>query len=257
MFKQMLKQPTILLPKQHILLCSHMRANTTLLGHILGSHPDISGYYEHHIGYSSWKSLIRNKMKFCQENPAEPVTKYYFDKILHNEHYLTEEVMQHKNVVLFFMLRRPERTIKSIVNLYRKIDPQNDFASAEFATNYYISRVEKIAVIARNYAQRKPIYYLDAEMLVESTDEALQTLSSWFGLTPPLNAEYRLFALTGKKRYGDSSEHIKSGSIKQSRDCYKSIELDAVQLNKANYAYHNARTGILALAQQPNYLAIA
>ena len=34
---------------QHIFLLSHMRANTSLISHILGSHPQISGYYEMHL----------------------------------------------------------------------------------------------------------------------------------------------------------------------------------------------------------------
>ena len=257
MFKEILKQPSILLPKQHIFLCSHMRANTTLLGHILGSHPDISGYYEHHIGYSSWKSLIRNKMKFSLENPAEPVTKYYFDKILHNEHYVTDDILQRQNVSLFFMLRKPELTIKSIINLYRSIDPQNAFSSSEFATDYYIDRVNKIAEIARKYAQNKPIYYLDAESLVEDTERTLQTISFWFALSPELDAKYRLFTLTGKKHYGDSSENIKTGSIKKAKTGYKDIKLDSAMLNKAEYAYGSARTCLLDLAEQQNYLATA
>ena len=38
-------------PCARIFLLSHMRAYTSLAGHILGSHPQINGYYEMHLGY--------------------------------------------------------------------------------------------------------------------------------------------------------------------------------------------------------------
>lgn len=254
MLKELLKKPTILLPKQHIMLCSHMRANTTLLGHILGSHPDVSGYYEQHIGYSSWKSLIRNKLKFSTENPNEPVTRFYFDKILHNEHYLTEEVFKRENVRLFFMLRNPERSIKSIVSLYQRIDSNNAFANPEFATGYYIERVAKIAEIAQSYAQYKTLYYLDAELLVKDTERSLQSLSRWFGLTPALNSSYRMFELTGAKRHGDPSEQIKTGNVNQKVTSYADIIIDSALIDEAKMAYQLARASIVDRAESDNML---
>ena len=37
----------LLTPLEPILLLSHMRANTSLFGHILGTHPEINGYHEY------------------------------------------------------------------------------------------------------------------------------------------------------------------------------------------------------------------
>jgi len=45
-----------------------MRANTSLFGHILGSSPEINGYYEMHISYYSWKSLIRQKLIYLENH---------------------------------------------------------------------------------------------------------------------------------------------------------------------------------------------
>jgi len=34
-----------------------------LLSHIFGSNPEVEGYYELHMGYYSWKSLLRQKLR--------------------------------------------------------------------------------------------------------------------------------------------------------------------------------------------------
>ena len=41
-----------------IFLLSHMRAFTSLAGHILGSHPQINGYFEMHISYDDGKEEL-------------------------------------------------------------------------------------------------------------------------------------------------------------------------------------------------------
>ncbi|TCS68990.1 hypothetical protein EDC61_1225 [Sulfuritortus calidifontis] len=46
-------------PHARIFLLSHMRAFTSLAGHILGSHPQINGYYEMHISYWDAAALDR------------------------------------------------------------------------------------------------------------------------------------------------------------------------------------------------------
>ena len=46
-------------PCARIFLLSHMRAYTSLAGHILGSHPQINGYYEMHSGMRVVSALER------------------------------------------------------------------------------------------------------------------------------------------------------------------------------------------------------
>jgi hypothetical protein len=49
-----------------IFLLSHMRAFTSLAGHILGSHPQVNGYYEMHISYEDAFALDRQLGGFRQ-----------------------------------------------------------------------------------------------------------------------------------------------------------------------------------------------
>lgn len=226
-----------------------MRANTTLLGHIFGSHDDISGYYEHHIGYYSWKSLLRNKLKFSNENPREPVTSIYFDKVLHNEHYIDDKILKNHNVSVFFMLREPEKTLKSIVSLYNKIDPNDELCDPHYAAEYYIYRLDEMLRIATKYSELKDVYYLDSEALVGGAEVALSKISDWFSIIPVLKPEYKTFELSGKRKYGDSSENIKKGVINTKPSNYDEIDIEEKILSNCTEAYNVTRNGFLSLAK--------
>ncbi len=226
-----------------------MRANTTLLGHIFGSHDDISGYYEHHIGYYSWKSLLREKMKFFSENPREPVTSIYFDKVLHNGHYIDDKILNNDNVSVFFMLREPERTVKSIVSLYNRINPKDSFCDPNYAADYYINRLSQMLNIATKYSKKKDVYYLDSESLISNSKATLSNISSWFSIDPELKSEYKTFELSGKKKYGDSSENIKRGVISKKASNYDEIEIEEASIRKCIDAYNFTRDGLLRIAK--------
>ena len=55
-------------PYARIFLLSHMRAFTSLAGHILGSHPQINGYYEMHLSYEDAAALDRQRGGFEVHN---------------------------------------------------------------------------------------------------------------------------------------------------------------------------------------------
>ncbi len=246
---RILKNPTVVFPSKYIILVSHMRANTSLLGHIFGSHNDISGYYEQHIGYYSWKSLIRLKLKFIEENPKEPVSNIYFDKVLHSGHAVQPKVFDGSHSTLLFVLRKPELTIKSIVAMYQRMNKDHPHAQIENAVDYYVERTQQIVKIARDYAHKSDIAYMDAEALIENTDEALVSISNWCRLEPALTAEYKMFDLTGKKVVGDSSKMITSGKVEKSVRNYDEIQLTAAQLEIAQVTYINCRNELLGICE--------
>ena len=130
---------------QPIIMLSHMRANTSLFGHVLGNNPEINGYYEMHIGYYSWKSLIRQKLKFLENHKFKKESKYIFDKVLHNEHEVNCEMLIQHNAKIIISLRSPEETIPSIIKLYNeKVDPSHEFATFNGAASYYKTRLDTL-----------------------------------------------------------------------------------------------------------------
>lgn len=206
-----LKKPRILQPKRHILLLSHMRAYTSLFGHILGSHPEIEGYYEMHIGYYSWKSLFRQKQLYYKEHSAKKNAHFMFDKILHNEHHISSALLTQKNVIPLFSLREPAETIPSIISLYQKVKPEDDFNNIEYATKYYIKRLEYLSGLSSTLPNA--FYYIDSKALINNTATAMKELTNVLQLDTELIPKYKSMNRTGKGNSGDHSTELKTGTI--------------------------------------------
>lgn len=227
------KKPNILLPKKHILLLSHMRAYTSLFGHILGNHPEIEGYYEMHIGYYSWKSLYRQKQLYYQEHSAKKNAHFMFDKILHNEHFVSNALLTQKNIIPLFSLREPSETIPSIISLYQRVKPEHDFNNIEYATDYYIKRVQYLSELAASMPQE--FYYIDSKALINNTAKAMAGLTEILQLGSSLTPEYKRMNKTGKGNSGDHSSELKTGSIQTNIKEKKPLPLPLLQ--KATDAY--------------------
>ncbi|MEW6677488.1 MAG: hypothetical protein AB1421_06165 [Pseudomonadota bacterium] len=242
---QLVRHPHHLVGHRNIFLFSHMRANTSLFGHILGSHPDIEGYYEMHIGYYSWKSLWRQKLLYLENHALKPTSRFFFDKLLHDYCVVAPEILARPGTRCIFMLRRPGKTIPSIVGLYRKNQPEHEFAQVEGAAAYYMARVGELAHLAKTMPHG--FYYLDAEDLIERSTETLQALSDWLGLSQPLTPEYRMFSKTGAPQAGDSSDRIKSGTIHKSQSDYSDIPLTPEMQAEAEHIYRETRQLLTSL----------
>lgn len=240
---RILRNPRHLFGHRNIFLFSHMRANTSLFGHILGSHPDIEGYYEMHIGYYSWKSLWRQKFLYLENHSFKPSSYIFFDKLLHDYCVVSQEILARSSTHSIFMLRSPEKSIKSTVSLYRKNQPEHEYAQVSGATKYYTDRVQKLANIAKT--MRRQYYYLDAEDLIKHPVETLASLSAWLNLSQPLVPEYQTFSKTGTPQAGDNSELIKSGTINQRQHDYSHINLDAAALAAAEAIYLESRNSLI------------
>jgi len=210
-FQQLKNAPLVLKPKKHILLLSHMRAYTSLLGHIFGSNADIEGYYEMHTGYYSWKSRYKVKMMYYQEHQAKQNAHFLFDKVLHNEHWVNPNLLNTDNFSPIIAIRNPETTIRSIIAHYQKINPTHEYNSLDFATTYYKERLMGLADIARQIPEQ--YLYFDAETIKTKTDETLTAITSFLGLTNNLTPNYKKMEKTGARFSGDNSTELFSGAI--------------------------------------------
>jgi hypothetical protein len=237
------KTAATLIPKKNIFLLSHMRAFTSLFGHIMGSNPEICGYYEMHIGYYSWKSLIRQRwIYFSQENP-KPHFTYMFDKVLHNEHEVSMDVLNRPRTKAIFCLRHPREVIPSILNLYQRVDPKHEFNSEDFATEYYIQRLAKLSKIA--VSMERGFFYFDAEALKSKTDETLHQLGDWLELGTKLVSTYQIQRNTSKNRFGDSSERLRTGRVMHEDSNYQDFITNEGLQNHAIQAYETARSCLI------------
>ena len=244
--------PSLILQHRNIFLLSHMRANTSLFGHLLGSHPQVEGYYEMHIGYYSWKSLWRQKLQHFAGHAAKPGARYMFDKLLHDGHPVALRLLQRPQSRTIMMLREPAQSIKSLVVLYREKNPQLPEATAEGAARYYITRLQTLAGVAEVMAQR--YFYLDAECLISDTGATLQALGDWLGLDAPIPTEYQTFAQTGRGNAGDTSSRLKSGKVSRSSNSYTDIEVPPALMDEAMQAYQRHRGTLRARSARQSSL---
>ncbi|WP_143142102.1 hypothetical protein [Alteromonas sp. V450] len=212
--KSLAKNPSLLNGKKHLFLLSHMRANTSLMGHLLGSHPEINGYYEMHIGYYSSKSLLRQKALYCEAHSLKAKSTYMFDKVLHNEHEVTDAMLTNSRCHFLISIRAPEYAVPSIVSLYRKAHPKHEFIEPKSAAHYYCQRLEALASMVKRCAF--DYLYLDADVIKVNPSETLERLTSYLALSSPLTSRYEKMHNTGKAKAGDSSSSLMSGEIIQS-----------------------------------------
>jgi hypothetical protein len=236
------------LPERYarIFLLSHMRAFTSLAGHILGSHPQINGYYEMHLSYEDASALDKQLEVFRAGDVLKENSRYLFDKLLHNDYALKPERLGMADIRILVALAEPEHTIKSIVHLFaQKADPDL-YASPVEAANYYIARVNALADFCQTAPRR--YFYFDAELWQRAPEQLLPRLAGWLELDSPLSERYETFSHTGKAGKGDSSRRIHGGSIDNTRVDYSHIAIPEDALRAAREAYRECRERIIARA---------
>jgi hypothetical protein len=233
-------------PYARIFLLSHMRAFTSLAGHILGSHPQINGYYEMHMSYEDPSALDRQLAMFLQGDALKPNSRYLFDKLLHNDYALRPERLGLADIRILVSLAEPEHTIRSIVHLFRQKPDPDLYASPVEAAKYYVERVRALAEFCRTTDW--PYYYFDAELWQRAPERLLPRLTEWLELGSPLSERYEVFSQTGQARRGDTSERMRSGGIDQVRSDYAHIAIPEAALNAARVAYEACRRQIISSA---------
>lgn len=234
-------------PYARIFLLSHMRAYTSLAGHILGSHPQINGYYEMHLGYEEPAALDRQLAAFRQDEALKPGSRYLFDKLLHNDYALKPERLGRADIRILVALAEPAHTIRSIVHLFAQKPDPDLYASPVQAAHYYIERVRALAGFCRTTDW--PYRYFDAEMLQRAPETLLPRLTAWLELDSPLSERYEVFSQTGKARRGDTSERVRSGRIDRGRSDYSAVVIPEEALRAAQAAYRECREEIVAGAR--------
>jgi hypothetical protein len=222
-----------------------MRSRSSLLSHILGSNPHISGYSELSVIYRDRLSYLEQVIKIHQDGLDVNSSIKLFDKILHNSFDFKNNVaLSSSDIDVLIMLRPPEPTIRSIVTMGQKNNNKN-YSDIEWACKYYQTRVNKILAISEDIGR---YYFLESDDIINHTSTTLENLSSFLGLDVALTSEYGSFNKTGMKKSGDTSENIKKGKIIQTRQ-NDSIEIPNETLDSLNMLYLTSVASLRAKSQ--------
>jgi hypothetical protein len=193
-----------------LFVLSHMRSYSSLLSHVLGSHPEIDGYCETHLRYrfsfDLWR--LRSKVKRLTGEPLRG--RYVLDKILHN-YPVAHGILANPRTRAVFLLREPADVVQSIIHMGTHLDPLEQNTNVGQVTSYYKARLERLAALAPVLGRRAA--FLPSEALLTNTDAALEFLRDFLELHQPLERRYRSFAKTGEPGFGDPSPAIRSGEI--------------------------------------------
>ena len=228
--------------KKYLFLVSHMRSYSTLLSHILGSSSDISGYRENHISYNGQINLLKLRYRTQMAIEGKLGGTYVLDKILHNHWRISESILQKPNLKVLLTIRKPQDTVKSIINMGQKFVDEDWYLDHVKVADYYSGRLKAIAAYAELLGEKAA--YFNAEDLIEQPDILTTNLSNWLQLKDPLKTEYKQFRDTGKPIHGDPSSNILEGKILKNKRNYE-IELNSDLVEQLNQVYEETRQKLL------------
>jgi hypothetical protein len=221
--------PSLVKFHRYLFVMAHARSYSTLLCHILGSHPQICGYSEAMIPYETPVDLIRLNCSVARAGNYRGDSEYVLDKILYDTFVVSDVVLSNPRVTLVFIVREPAAAIASHVRMRIREQEQgtSDWGplgtdrvwNTDVATVYYIQRLRNLQLLcSRLEAIGKRGFFLTAEGLITDTPATFRWLERGLGLSEPLREDYRVFPNTGAPGYGDTSPVIRSGRVVRDRD---------------------------------------
>lgn len=223
-----------------------MRACTSVLGHVLGSHPEIDGYYELHRSYRCADDLDRQRAQLTCNDPAKPGARYVFDKLLHNDYTVDLALPALADAVVLVSLRPPAPTLASIVGLFAGKAPDDAYASPHGAAQYYLERLSRLAGFAAENPGR--YHYFDASLVRTDPPRLLTTLADWLALASPLSEHYQRFSQTGVVGAGDSSPALRAGQVLRTTPPPPALAIPPELRAETDAAYRAVRRRLITLA---------
>ncbi|MFT3922625.1 MAG: hypothetical protein QM778_08840 [Myxococcales bacterium] len=233
-----MRSPTdIFGPKQYLLVLSHMRSHSSLLAHILGSHPGVTGHAEMHCRYSTPLDLVKLRCRVIVDNGGQLTGQYVLDKVLWSHLHIDERILCRPDLKVVFLLRDAPSTLRSIVNLGVGFDFGHWYRDASKVSDYYVERLRTLRGLADTlHSSGRTSFFLHSSELVDDSDAVLADLGRWLGLQEPLRPQYDVFDTTGRRNAGDPSEHIKARTIVKSRPTHD-FDLDPALVQVASRAH--------------------
>ncbi len=206
-------------PFKYLFVFAHMRSGSSLLVHLLNSHPMILGYGETKITYkdaNSLSHLISKVAHFFGKNRV--VETYILDKVVQDKLFDAMSLLKRKDVYCLFLMRNAEKALPSItnmfVNVYPKIFP--GYAGGEVeALDYYSKRLEKLVELAQFVDSKERSLFVSYEQLIDQTEDVFVGIHEWLNIENTFNETYEVHKATGIPVVGDFSDTILSGKIQR------------------------------------------
>ncbi len=232
------------LTERYLFVLAHPRSGSTVLSHVLQSHPSIVGFGEHHEGYDTAEDLeaLAARNAWFARSPRT-TAPYTMDKIVWNHHGLSDAIVTHPDTRFIFLAREPAATLES----YRRMFA--DMTTDERRLESYRNRLDGMIDLAERIGDPARTTFVTYDDLTAKTADVLASLTDWLELPTPLRSDYELNSKSGSQSWGDPSEHIKAGKIISLDHSPTVIDLDV--LDEANTLYGASCERLQALTESP------
>ena len=225
---------------QAVLILGHMRCGSTLLLHILLTNPEFIGCGERNSPYRSLEDLDKLEVasRIAQRTPLRHV-HYTVDQINHDHLTPDIELLRDERVRCVFLIRDPQPSIQSILNLTQTYYQPWTVAKA---VDYYSQRLQTLEKYADQLNGRGKYLALTYDALIHDTAKTLTRLETFLCLKSKLSDRYKIQTFTGVR--GDPSGKIQNGRIV--RDRPHSVEISGREIEQAVRAYENCTRALIA-----------
>ena len=223
-----------------LLLLGHMRSGSTLLLHLLMTNPDVSALGERGVVYASRADLARLAIawRMARRSPFQRL-RYVADQVNHNHLTPNSRLLRDPRVRILFLLRRPELTIASILELYRTHYRQA--WSPSQAVDYYVERLGALTELGESLANPICAALIPYEALTDLPQDTLEALRVFLGLKRGFTQTYSTHSFTGK--HGDPGPNIAAGRIIHKAPTTQA-RLNVSELDRASRAYDQCRRAL-------------
>jgi hypothetical protein len=234
---------------EYIFILSHMRSGSSLLTHLLADNPEICGYGETGIRYSSHRDfdlLIGKVMYNLRQFPRFRKERYVMDKLLHDQLLEPDNVhlLSNERCRVIFLIREPQGALASLVNL-EKLNSLRLGEKGSF--DYYVARLATIERYAEEITRFCPCLVVTYDQILHQTTETLDSLRQFLELSQPLRESYHRLPTTGRLGVGDGSSNIRSGYILRGERSSGNTPISPSLLNDAQDAFERCRTRLTEL----------
>lgn len=196
------------LTHRYLFVLAHPRSGSTVVSHILQSHPEVIGFGEHHTEYETEADLVSLAMRnaFFERSPRA-THRYTMDKVVWDEHGFSDAILKHPDTRFIFLAREPSSTLDSYRRMFIAM------TTDEHRLQSYKARLNGMIELAERIGDSSRMRFATYDDLTKRTEATLAELTSFLELDTPLSREYELTSKSGSQSWGDPSAHIKAGKI--------------------------------------------
>lgn len=221
---------------EYIFVLSHMRSGSSLLSHLLVSNPQVIGFGESSTVYRQERDLemLKTKVFFMFRLwTCKTSARFMLDKILHtrllDERFV--ELMPSLPVKVIILLREPRATLRSLTS------PPFVGKIREYAVLHYVSRMEAIRANLESWQGDMQPACVTYDNLINNSEETLQFLTNYLGLTEPLCEHYDVLPTTGMGGFGDPADRIGLGRIIRTPREDTVVDIEPEAFSRCSIAY--------------------